>query len=198
MRRDARKRRNPARLPVPVALPLVVATVQSDETIEVTVDGVMLMQGPIARDALGRVLSAIAEDKQCPIRAEVHEADGQVFADIITPPPPRSRFAAPPVLERLSAPSLPEPAVRHVTAPPPVRSEAPGRSQAPALVEVTGEGFIPGEDVAVAVIVSHTSAGGNGTARALLDHNRLPQDADGVVLFGEISGTTIRLASASS
>lgn len=58
-------------------------------------------------------------------------------------------------------------------------------------MEVDGEGFVPGEDVAVAVIVSHTDAVGTGTARALVDLDDLPPDATGeVILFGRISGTT--------
>ena len=58
-------------------------------------------------------------------------------------------------------------------------------------MEVEGEGFVPGEDVAVAVIVSHTDAAGTGTARALVDLDDLPPDATGeVILFGRISGTT--------
>lgn len=70
----------------------------------------------------------------------------------------------------------------------------PGR---PVLVEVTGDGFVPGEDIAIAVIVSHTDATGTGAARALLDKRQLDTvlpEADGageVVLYGRISGTTV-------
>ena len=60
----------------------------------------------------------------------------------------------------------------------------------PRLMEVTADGFVPGEDVAVATIVSHTDATGNGEARALIDLDTLP-DAAGqeVILLGRISGT---------
>ncbi|MGO1506685.1 MAG: hypothetical protein ACTHW5_01420 [Microbacterium sp.] len=150
---------------------MVAAVQEEDGSIIVTVDGVMLMQGPIARDALGRVLSAIAEDKRSPIRAEVHESDGRVFADIITPPP-RSRFAPPPATSPVPPPV---PVVRR-----------------PSLVEVSGQGFVPGEDVAVLVIVAHTSAAGNGLARAILEPERLPDDVRDVLLFGEVSGTIVR------
>ena len=58
---------------------------------------------------------------------------------------------------------------------------------------MTGEGFVPGEDVAVAVIVSHTDATSTGYARTLLDRGRLRSllsDGGGeVILFGRISGT---------
>lgn len=66
----------------------------------------------------------------------------------------------------------------------------------PELVEVTAAGFVPGEDVALAVIVSHTGATGTGLARALLDQahlSSLPGAGTGtgeVVLLGRISGTT--------
>ena len=58
-------------------------------------------------------------------------------------------------------------------------------------MEVEGEGFVPGEDVAVAVIVSHTDATHTGTARALVDLDDLPTTSTAeVILFGRISGTT--------
>ena len=60
---------------------------------------------------------------------------------------------------------------------------------------VTGDGFVPGEDVAVAVVTGHTDASGTGTARTLIDPARLGPNASGgvveVVLVGRISGTTI-------
>lgn len=167
MRRKPENPQNPAGISIPVTLPLVVATVQENGETHVAVNGVMLVEGPIERDALGRVLSAIAEDEQTPIRVEVHEADGRVFADILTPPPPRSRFAPPPV-----APA---------TAPAP-----------PALIEFYGQGFVPGEDVAVAVIMTRTSAAGTGFARAVLERRQLPGPVTDVLLFGEISGTIVR------
>ncbi|MGO0577325.1 hypothetical protein [Ornithinimicrobium panacihumi] len=66
------------------------------------------------------------------------------------------------------------------------------KKKGPALVEVTADGFLAGEDVAVAIIVSHTDAT-NGRARAVLDLNQLPPAPGGrrdVLLLGRISGTT--------
>ena len=58
-------------------------------------------------------------------------------------------------------------------------------------MEVDGESFVPGEDVAVAVIVGHTDAARTGTARALVDLDDLPTTSTAeVILFGRISGTT--------
>jgi hypothetical protein len=147
-------------------LPFVVATVSGDGMVLVTVDGATLMEGPIDRGGLGRVLSAIADDRGTAIRAEVHEPDGRVYADVIEPPARRSRFAPPP-----DAVSSPVP---------------------PSLWEVSGYGFVPGEDVAVAVIVSRTSASGQGGARALLEQAKAPGGVGDVLLFGEISGTLVR------
>ncbi|RAE64121.1 hypothetical protein DN540_34020, partial [Burkholderia multivorans] len=60
-------------------------------------------------------------------------------------------------------------------------------------VEVTGEEFVPGEDIAVALIVARTDATGTGHARALLDASRLAgllDDGVGeVVLLGRVTGT---------
>lgn len=169
MHRKLKNPQSPEGISVPVTLPLVVATVRTDGETHVAVDGVMLMEGPIERGALGRVLSAIAEDKQSPIRAEVHEADGRVFVDIITPPTPGSRFAPP----QDAASQTPAPVT-------------------PALIEFYGQGFVPGEDVAVAVIVSRTSAARTGFARTLMERGQLPGPVTDVLLFGEISGTIVR------
>ncbi len=60
---------------------------------------------------------------------------------------------------------------------------------------VEGKGFVPGEDVAVAVVTGHTDAAHSGTARALIDPAGNGADRTGevieVILFGRVSGTTI-------
>ena len=48
---------------------------------------------------------------------------------------------------------------------------------------------MPGEDVAVATIVSQTDAIGTGEARALIDLDDLPDGTHEVILLGRISGT---------
>ena len=59
------------------------------------------------------------------------------------------------------------------------------------MVEVSGEGFLPGEGVAVAVAVVgwHTSAGPHGHARALVGTVKLGATSE-AILFGRVSGTT--------
>ena len=90
----------------------------------------------------------------------------------------RSPTSSPPPPERTSAPDLPK----------------PEPANAPRLLEVTGEGFVPGEDVALCRIIRHTDAAATGTARVLIDlaHDH-PNRGDGVVLGGRVSGTfTVR------
>ena len=68
----------------------------------------------------------------------------------------------------------------------------PAPADVPRLLEVTGEGFVPGEDVAVCRIIRHTDAAPTGTARALIDlaHDQL-DPGDEVVLIGWVSGTLV-------
>ena len=100
-----------------------------------------------------------------------------MFTDLI-----RSRKPAP------SPPTDDDPAA-------PATRRARRTKQPPVLVEVTGDGFVPGEDIAVAVIVSHTDATGTVAARALLDKRQLdavlPEGPGEVVLYGRVSGTTV-------
>ena len=163
---------------VPVDLPNVVVTVAADGTLTAAVDGIAHPQpsaGAWTRATFGPLMDEITKDRTVSVRVEVRECDGGVFTDII-----HARRPTPPV--RVVA-QAPVPGTRRGR-----RAAAP---RAPRLMEVEGEGFVPGEDVAVAVIVSHTDAAGAGTARALVDLDDLPPDATGeVILFGRISGTT--------
>lgn len=164
----------------PVVLPHVVITVTETGVLDVTVDGTDFPPPSEAetwmRSTFGTLLGAITADRTISVRIEVRETDGTVFTDII-----RARRRTPPPFD--AEPS--EPASgrgKHTTKP-----------RGPAMAEVTGNGFVPGEDVAVAVIVSHTDATGTGEARTLLDLDRLrPVLRDGtgeVVLLGRVSGT---------
>ena len=163
---------------VPVDLPHVVVTVAADGMLTAVVDGIAHPQpsaGAWTRATFGPLMDEITKDRTVSVRVEVRECDGGVFTDIIhaRKPAPRARAAE----------QEPVPGTRRGR-----RAAAP---RAPRLMEVEGEGFVPGEDVAVAVIVSHTDAAGTGTARALVDLDDLPTGATGeVILFGRISGTT--------
>ena len=162
---------------VPVDLPNVVVTVAANGTLTAAVDGIAHPQpaaGAWTRATFGALMDEITKDRTISVRVEVRECDGGVFTDII-----HARKRTPPVrvTEQESVP---------VTR----RGRRVATPRALRLMEVDGEGFVPGEDVAVAVIVSHTDAAGTGTARALVDLDDLPPDATGeVILFGRISGT---------
>ena len=159
----------------PVELPHVLVTVADDGTLTATVDGTPFEEQATTewtRATFGPLMDAITKDRTIAVRVEVRENDGSVFTDILRTRKPR----------RAVAPSEnPVPETR--------RSRHARR--VPRLTEVTAKGFVPGEDVAVATIVSHTDATGTGAARALIDLDDLPAGATGeVILFGRISGTS--------
>lgn len=163
----------------PVVLTHVIISVTETGALDVTVDGAPYPPpqegGTWTRSTFGALLDAITADRTIAVRVEVQESDGSVFTDIIrarrrtTPPPPK-------------------------TDPEGQRGKRSKKAREPRLVEVTADGFVPGEDVAVAAIVSHTDATGTGAARTLLDAGQLGsllRDGTGeVVLFGRVSGAT--------
>jgi len=158
----------------PVELPHVLVTVAEDGTLTATVDGTPFAAPDASawtRATFGPLMDAITKDRTIAVRVEVRESDGSVFTDILRTRKPR----------RSAAPSeTPVPETR--------RSRHARRM--PRLAEVTAEGFVPGEDVAVATIVSHTDATGTGEAHALIDLDDLPDaSAPEVILLGRISGT---------
>jgi hypothetical protein len=157
----------------PVELPHVLVTVAEDGTLAATVDGTPFPSPDASawtRATFGPLMDAITNDRTIAVRVEVRENDGSVFTDILRTRKPR-RAVAPP--------ETPVPETR--------RSRHARR--VPRLAEVTAEGFVPGEDVAVATIASHTDATGTGEARVLIDLDDLPDGMYEVILFGRISGT---------
>lgn len=150
---------------VPPVLPVIAVTVQAADHVELRIDGEFLASGPIDRASLGRVLTAIVSEQGVPCRVELTEADGRRFVDIVTPVPV-SRFAPP------------EPAVA-----------IPPRPAPPTLHRVEGDGFVPGEDVGIAIIVRSASADPSGRAHALIADRELSTGHRGVLLFGFESGT---------
>lgn len=161
----------------PVELPHVLVTVAADGTLTATVDGTPFTSpdgSAWTRATFGPLMDAITQDRTIAVRVEVRENDGSVLTDILRTRKPR-RAAAPP--------ENPLPETR--------RSRHARR--VPRLAEVTAGGFVPGEDVAVATIVSHTDATRTGEARTLIDLDDLPDGTHEVILFGRISGTlTVR------
>lgn len=147
-------------------VPVVQVRHNADGSVRVVLDGNLVVAGPIDRAGLGGVLSALA-DELGPLRVELTDATGRVFVDLLRPP---------------ARPAPPSQAAR----PPATDVDA---AEHDGWLEVTAGGFVPGEDVEVAAIVTTSSARGNGIARGLIDLSALRDGARGVVLFGAISGT---------
>ena len=157
---------------VPVVLPHVVITVAETGELTATVDGEPFDPPPNGiwtRGTFGELLDAITHDRTVTVRVEVRESDGSVFTDLIHA---RRRPTAPPVEE-------------------PARTTVSTGRHADRkrreLVEVTGSGFAPGEEVMVALVVARTDATDEGQARALVDQADL-RSAE-VVLIGRTPGT---------
>lgn len=146
---------------VPVVLPLVQVGIDEDGALEITVDHEPYhSERPLRRDGLRYLLDQITGDLASPVKVEIHEPDGSVFTDFITPEPQRD--------------TQPHQALRTRVA------SRPG--------EVSGDGFLPHEEVAVAVIVAHQVASSKGTARLRLPPALLDGRPGAVVLLGQTSG----------
>lgn len=158
----------------PVVVPVVEFTIDGDGSMTVTVDGVPHLPEPFApgwrRESFPTILDTLTAQYRTLLRVQVREADGSTFTDIITPPRER-------------------PAPKPWETPP--TSTAPPRPAAhPVLHQVAGSGFVPGEDVAVAIIHAHSDAAQDGTARALLTAEQAAAAVTGeVILLGRVSGT---------
>lgn len=163
---------------VPAVLPQVVITVtEPTGTLAVTVDG---EDFPAPEDTrawtrarFGELLDAVTGDRTRTVRIEVHETDGSTFTDIIRA---RRRTQA-------EANSAQEPSES-------ARSKPSGKQVA---ATVSGEGFLPGEDVTIAAVVTDTTANEDGEVETRLTRRqKAPLRAGAEVLvFGRSSGTTL-------
>lgn len=168
--------------PSPIDLPLVVLTVALDGTVSTVIDGTECEpdsdEAAWTRASFPQIIDHASHDWTRAIRVEVHEVDGSTFTDVIAARPRRPA----------RQPDVPEPVVES-------RSTRRRRQAEPARVEITGDGFIPGEEISCALILTSTDAAPDGTARGLLDTNQLTAGADGTVLLvGHVSGTILTRA----
>ncbi len=153
---------------VPATIPTVVLTVQPGGTVIVTIDGAVLPPPANTvwrRSSLPEIIDQATEHRTVAVWIEINETAGSSFTDLI----PALGIPTP-------APSDPAP------------SRGPRRAKQPKLHEVRAEGFVPGEDVAIALVTGYTDATGDGLARTLIDTTEHP-DVSEVVLVGRISGT---------
>lgn len=168
---------------VPPVLPIVTMTVQPNATLRVAVDGEPFdpptFAPPWQRHSFAQIISEVIEQHHSPVRVVVHELDGTDYTDIVTAPLHPSSLD-PFELEQ-------PPASTDGSAPAP---DAPDPSNLLALWN--DEGFVPGEEVAVAVIIRHTGAGAEGAAHALIEPGLLDlSPTHEVILLGRVSGTCI-------
>lgn len=147
---------------VPVVMPLVEVTIDKEGFLSVLLDREPYSaDGALQRDDLKQVLDDIAADLGTPIRVQVYEADTSTFTDIVTPD--RSKL----------------------------RAVKPVKQAAASIGVVTGDGFLPNEGVAVAVVVTHQIASVDGTARLRLPPALLEAHPGLVILMGQKSGTVM-------
>lgn len=59
------------------------------------------------------------------------------------------------------------------------------------LFEITGSGFIPGEDVTVALVVSSAEGSADGKAHGLVDLSQLADHRSEIMLIGRVSGVIV-------
>lgn len=170
---------------VPVVLPLLAITIGDAGTatetgggrLDVTLNGephpVPAGAGE-GRSALGPLIEQVTTELGCPVRIEVREVDGSVFTEIVKPPPSQT----------------PGPAPVLVAAEPPSAAWTPVEPSTVdyGRLEVGGSGFAPDEQVAVAVVVAHQTAGPDGCARLRLPAALLASRPGTVVLLGRASG----------
>ncbi|WP_336652167.1 MULTISPECIES: hypothetical protein [unclassified Leucobacter] len=168
----------------PTAVVMVRIVVAEDGTLSVTVDGAPYLppefSPPWRRSAYPHIVDAISQHTGQTLHVDVIEIDGRVITDYRTPPKPRPVSLDPVAAPVVAAaqPSAPQPAA-------PVEA-------VPRFAQLAGSGFVPGEDVAVAVIISHTETAPNGIARALIDSRYLAACPTGeAILVGRISGTLV-------
>lgn len=161
-----------------IELPLAVITVGGIGHVHVTLDGADFPatepDAPWSRARFGELLDALTLNRTRTIRVEVRESDGTVFTDIIHTTRPITSTHLP------AAPSRPA-----------TVSQRARRGRTPQLLELGGAGFIPGEDVTVALTISSAESDARGVARALIDLAQLAEYATEVLLIGNISGRII-------
>lgn len=171
-----RSRRTRADDLVPPVLPLIRMHVLDDGTMQVTVDGAPYRPPDFApawrRDSFSRIIDTITQQRTSGARVEVIESDGHTFTDLIAP-------------TRRSATST------HAQATP-ATPDVPATPE-PAKASLTAGGFLPGEGVAIAIVVHFARAGADGTCAAVFDRRQFTgTPTHEALLFGTSSGAVAR------
>lgn len=168
----------PSHPPAPVALPFAIITVGEVGKVHATLDGAEFLppgaKNSWTRAQFGELLDALTMGRTRTIRVEVRESDGTVFTDIIKAAQVSRQSMAPRQLQQ-GAPD----------------SSRARRVDPPQLWEISGSGFIPGEDITVAIAVTSAEGDTAGVAHAVIDRSQLMGHATQVLLVGHISGRIV-------
>lgn len=143
---------------IPVVLSTVRVAVDADGVLSVEFDGEpYAADRHLSRADLGALLDELTTDLDTAVRVEVQEADGTTYADIATrpePPPPAD-------------PSL---------------AKRPSPNARPRAL--AGAGFDPGEEVALAYVLTRQPADAEGKASINLPPALLAATRGGLVMLG--------------
>ncbi|MGK0721791.1 hypothetical protein [Leucobacter sp. W1478] len=160
--------------PAPIFLPLAIVNIGEMGAVSVTVDGGELPPPNASehwnRARFGELLDVLTHGRKRTIRIEVHESDGSTFTDIIHA-----------VRKERTA----------VEAGHPSSMRRARHRPTHQLFEITGSGFIPGEDITVALVVSSAEGSSDGNARALVDLSQLVDHRSEIMLIGRVSGVIV-------
>ena len=138
------------------------------------------------RSTLRAQLVELAQVRNTALRVRVTEGNLPPFTDIVTADDGAPARPSTSDVDRGSA--EPEPATR-------ARADSAETFRVDDLdgvvVGLTGDGFLPGEHVAFAVIVTRNQAADDGTASLRLPTSLLRRQPGPFVLFGQTSGTLV-------
>jgi len=150
---------------VPVVLPRVVVCPEHARSMTVTLDGQPVSDAPIPQVQLGEAISQIIEQLGTAVRVEIHEPDGTVHADILTPPAGQPRQPAP-------------------------AADRPHRRGRSPLVEVWAGGSEPGEAAHGGAAVATAARDPDRHGGIDLDPNLADSRGGPVLMAGATSGAT--------
>ncbi len=143
-------------------LPRVRVEFISESSAIMFLNGSRLPLDLLAREEVSEMVGRLVAEQGRPVRVSIVEIDGTVFTDLVEP-----------AEGRVQAPSI---------------QSAPAVS---GLFEVSGAGFVPGEEVSVAFVARRTTADAEGTASVLVGDDDTTFDPGDVLLFGRISGSLV-------
>ncbi|MTE24621.1 hypothetical protein [Microbacterium sp. ZXX196] len=160
-----------ARPSLPASLPRGIIRVESGGEIVATLDGEIVMPpdagSPWSRPRIDELLDAMTMHGTRAVWVTLYEIDGQVFTEIVQGG------------ERLAA------------EPPRRARKRSSHGSAVSHLELTGDGFFPGEEVLAAVGVCVRAENDEGHVVAIVDRRDLPAGAAVSLLCGRESGHTV-------